>query len=153
MTTYLTNFCADFSVVIAPLHQLQLKDVDFRWDDALHGAALQRQKVMLNNAPLLSYFNVTKPILVPCNSSQYAIGAVVLQSNKPIEYASRTVTRVERDSYAQIEKELLAVVFELDGFDSYVYYRRITVETDHTPLITIAKKALATAPKRLSRYY
>ena len=57
--------------------------------------------------------------------------------------------RVARNSYAQIEKELLAVVFTLDRFDSYVNGRRITVETDHKPLITIAKKALATAPKRL----
>ena len=42
------------------------------------------------------------------------------------------MTRVEHDSYAQIENELLAVVFALDRFDSYVYGRRITVETPQT---------------------
>ena len=52
------------------------------------------------------------------------------------------MTKTERDSYAQIEKELLAIVFALDRFHTYIYGKRITVETDHKPLISIVKKAL-----------
>ena len=61
------------------------------------------------------------------------------------------MTSVERDSYAQIEQELLTVVFTLDKFDSCVFDKRIAVETDHKPFIIIVKKTLATTPKRFQR--
>jgi hypothetical protein len=60
------------------------------------------------------------------------------------------MTRTERE-YAQIEKEMLAIVFALQRFDTYVYAKDVTVETDHKPLIAIVKKSLTAAPKRLQR--
>ena len=51
--------------------------------------------------------------------------------------------------YAQIEKELLSVVFALDTFEQYAYGRRVTVESDDKPLKAIAKKSLRCASKRL----
>ena len=84
IATYLAWFFANFREITAPIRQLLLKDVDFRWNDALHGVALQKLKVLLTNALVLSYYDVTKPILVQCDSSQYAIGTVVLQGNKPM---------------------------------------------------------------------
>ena len=54
-------------------------------------------------------------------------------------------------AYAQIEKELLACCFAMERLHTYVYGRHVVVETDHKPLISIAKKALTTAPKRLQR--
>ena len=100
---------------------------------------------------MLNYYDVTKPILIQCDSSPYAVGAAILQDTKPIEYASHTMTRLESDSYAQIEKTIACSGSALERFDLYVYGRRITEETGHKPLITIAKKVLATAPKRLQR--
>ena len=60
------------------------------------------------------------------------------------------MTVTERDSYAQIE-EMLAIVFVMDRFHTYVYVRHVTTETDHKRLITIVKKSLASAPKRRQR--
>ena len=42
-------------------------------------------------------------------------------------------------------------MFRLERFDTYVYARRITVQTDHKPLLAINRKSLAAAPKRLQR--
>ena len=53
--------------------------------------------------------------------------------------------------YAQIEKELLAVVFACTKFHDYIYGKDIIVETDHQPLVTIVKKPLLSAPARLQR--
>ena len=53
--------------------------------------------------------------------------------------------------YAQIEKEMLAIILGLERFDHYAYGRPITVESDHKPLEMINKKALQAAPKRLQR--
>ena len=49
-------------------------------------------------------------------------------------------------NYAQIEKELLAVVFACERFHQYTYGRDITVQTE-----AITNKPLACAPPRLQR--
>ena len=50
-------------------------------------------------------------------------------------------------SYAQIEKELLVVVFACKRFHQYVYSKHITVESDHKPLEAIFKKPLPQVTK------
>lgn len=37
-------------------------------------------------------------------------------------------------NYAQIEKEMLAIVFAVERFEHYVYGRPVLVQTDHKPL-------------------
>ena len=51
--------------------------------------------------------------------------------------------------YAQIEKEMLAIVFSLEKFDQYTFGRHVKIQSDHKPLESILKKPLARAPKRL----
>ena len=65
-------------------------------------------------------------------------------------YASHALTPTECH-YAQIEKELLAIVFGLERFHYYTYGVPITVDSDHKPLEMIAKKSLQEAPKCLQR--
>ena len=54
-----------------------------------------------------------------------------------------------RKNYAQIEKEMLAILFGLYKFHHFTYGRNVTVVTDHKLLVSIVKKALTRAPKRL----
>ena len=63
-------------------------------------------------------------------------------------YASRALTDTEK-RYAQIEKELLAIVFAAKRFHQYVYGRPVTVQSDHKPLEVIVRKPLSKAPARL----
>ena len=66
-------------------------------------------------------------------------------------YASRTLTR-SQVNYAQIEKEMLAIVFGCTRFHDYVYgLKEVQIETDHKPLEAILKKPLHQAPVRLQR--
>ena len=46
-------------------------------------------------------------------------------------------------NWAQIEKETLAVVFDLERFDQYTYGRKVTIENDHKPLAAILKNPSA----------
>ena len=82
--------------------------------------------------------------------SQSGLGALLSQDNKPVAYASRALTDPET-RYAQIEKELLAVVFAFTRFHQYVYGKEIEVESDHKPLESITKKPLSAAPPCLQR--
>ena len=63
-------------------------------------------------------------------------------------YASRALTDTET-RYAQIEKEMLAIVYALEKFNQFTFGRHVTVYSDHKPLEAILKKPLARAPRRL----
>jgi len=71
-----------------------------------------------------------------------------MQNGHPIAYASRALTETE-SRYAQIEKEMLAIVFSVEKFNDYTFGRKTIVHTDHKPLESIVKKPLHRAPKRL----
>ena len=53
--------------------------------------------------------------------------------------------------YAQIEKEMLAIMFVVERFEQCIYGRQVKVQTDHKPLESIFKKSFISAPKRLQR--
>ena len=106
---------------------------------------------MVTCTPDLRYYNIQEEVTLQCEASQSGLGAALMQNGQPVAYASRAMTPAET-SYAQIEKELLAIVFACDRFDAYVFGRDlVNVETDHKPLEPIFTKLLAATPQRLQR--
>ncbi|CAC5408070.1 unnamed protein product [Mytilus coruscus] len=98
----------------------------------------------------LKYYDPKLQLTVQSDASQTGLGAAVMQEDRPVAYASRALTDTET-RYAQIEKELLSVIFGLEKFHSYTYGRTVNVISDHKPLESIMKKPLHAAPKRLQR--
>jgi hypothetical protein len=151
MATYLSNFCPGFSEATAALRSLTHRETEFCWRPDPHGTAFQKLKQLMTNPPVLAYFDASKPVTVQSDASRCGLGGVLLQDGHPVEFISRAMTSAE-ENYAQIEKELLAIVWSLERFDTYVYLNKsVTVETDHKPLLAINRKALGSAPKRLQR--
>ena len=89
-------------------------------------------------------------LVLQCDASEKGLGASLLQSGRPISYASRALTSTEQN-FAQIEKELLAIVFGIECFHQYTFGRKVIVDSDHKPLETIFQKPLHSAPKRLQK--
>lgn len=78
-------------------------------------------------------------------------GKALLQEERPVAYSSRVMTQTEQN-YAQIEKELLAIVYACEKFDQYIFGRsNVIVQSDHKPLETIFRKPIHSSPKRLQR--
>ena len=150
MVGYLQKFCPHLSEVATPLRQLVKKNSHFWWDNDVHGKAMEDIKRILSEPPVLRYFDPKAKIKVQCDASEFGLGACLLADEQPVQYASRALTETERN-YAQIEKEMLAIVFGLERFERYVYGRHVIVETDHKLLLPIHKKSLLSAPKRLQR--
>ena len=99
--------------------------------------------------PVLRYYNLSDEITLECDASQSGLEAALLKNGQPVAYASRALTSAET-RYAQIKKELLAIVFASERFDTYIYGRdAVRVETDHKPLEAIVRKALSAASQRL----
>ena len=108
----------------------------------------QELKNALTQQKILKYYDVAKPVTISVDSSSYGLGA--LQDDSPISYASRSLTESERN-YAQIEKELLAILFGCTKFNQYIYSKTVNVETDHRPLEFLFRKPLTAVPPRLQR--
>ena len=104
----------------------------------------------LTRDAVLQYYDDDKPMTVSVDTSSYGLGAGLMQEGQPVCYASQSLNSAERN-YAQIEKDLPAIVYEYTKFHQYVYGRKVRVETDHKPLEPLFKKPLFQAPQRLQQ--
>jgi Ni,Fe-hydrogenase III component G len=88
------------------------------------------------------------PFEIMCDASDYAVGTVLGQrkDKKPhvIYYANRTLNSAQMN-YTTTKKDLLAVVFALDKFRSYLIGTSIVVFTDHDALRYLLSKKDAKA--------
>lgn len=144
---YLAKFLPNLSQVIEPIRLLVRANVNFHWGKA-QADAFEKIKYMVTTAPVLVFYSPEKDLVIQCDASEKGIGAALLQNSQPIAYASRALSDTEK-RYAQIEKEMLAVVFSLERFHQYTFGRKITVHSDHKPLEAILKKPLSSVPRRL----
>ncbi|GFU11707.1 retrovirus-related Pol polyprotein from transposon 297 [Trichonephila clavipes] len=60
-------------------------------------------------------------------------------------------SKTNEKNYAQIEKELLAIVFSFEKYHDFVYGRKVVVQSDHKPLIAIVKKSMHKISSRMQR--
>ena len=106
--------------------------------------AFDALKLALTTTPILQPPYWTVPFELMCDASNYALGAVLAQKvgklPRVIYYASRTLDAAQAN-YTTTEKELLAIVFALDKFRSYLLGSRVVVFTDHAALKFLLKKA------------
>ncbi|CAN6687754.1 unnamed protein product [Malus baccata var. baccata] len=130
------RFIKDFSKIAQPLCRLLQKDVSFEFNEACE-KAFKHLKELLTTAPIITPPDWSIPFELMCDASDYALGAVLGQrKNKHshvIYYASRTLNDAQLN-YSTTEKELLAVVFPLDKFRSYLIGTKVIVFTDHAAL-------------------
>ena len=147
MVQYLSRFLPHLAEVCTPLRELTHKDAPWKWTKT-HEDAFITMKHLVSTSPVLAHYEPSAPLVIQTDASSHGLGAVMLQHGKPICYASRAMTPTEQ-RYAQIEKELLSIVFGLRKFDQYTYGRHVIVQNDHRPLQQIASKPLHCIPKRL----
>ena len=121
------------STLIAPLTELSTKGKrKFIWTEK-HAEAFRKIKKIVAKETLLVYPDFTKAFDVHTDSSDYQLGGVVSQGQKPIAFFSRKLNSAQRN-YTVTEKELLAIVETLKEFRYILYGHKIIVHTDHKNL-------------------
>ena len=95
---------------------------------------VEKAKSLVTAAPVLSFYDPGKELVLENDASEYGIGSALFQDGKPIAFASRTLTGAET-RYAQIKKEMLAVCYGLTKFLQYTFGHDVNIITDHKPLV------------------
>ena len=152
MVNYMGTFIPNLSHHTEPLRAMLKKDV-FHWEDQ-QTQSFQQIKTLIakaNNTPL-RYYDRNLPVTVQADASLRGLGACLIQKHKgedqPIAFASKSLMDAET-RYANIERELLAIVFACQCFSTYLLGRSFIAESNDKPLEMIAMKNLANVPPHL----
>ncbi|GJW82326.1 putative reverse transcriptase domain-containing protein [Tanacetum coccineum] len=108
--------------------KLTQKNVKFDWSEKAEDAFQ-----LLCNAPILSLPEGSENFMVYCDASRKGLGAVLMQREKVIAYASRQL-KIHEKNYTTHDLELGAVVFALKMWRHYLYGTKRVVLTDHKSL-------------------
>lgn len=150
MITYLGSFIENLSSKNKHLRDLLKNDTIWSWNREQQ-SEFDNLKKEITRAPVLTYYDTNKPLTLSVDASKFAAGAVIMHGKNPIAYVYASLTECQVN-YAQIEKELFAILFGCTRFHQYIYGRKVTVETDHKPLVPLFNKPLYSIPTRLQRF-
>nr|GFC88214.1 putative reverse transcriptase domain-containing protein [Tanacetum cinerariifolium] len=129
---YYRQFIEGFSKIARPMMKLTQKSVKFDWGEKAK-TAFQLLKQKLCSAPILALPEGSENFVVYCDASHKGLGAVLMQKEKVIAYASRQL-KVHEKNYTTHDLELGAVVFALKMWRHYLYGTKRVVFTDHKSL-------------------
>ncbi|GJZ49763.1 putative reverse transcriptase domain-containing protein [Tanacetum coccineum] len=132
LASYYRRFIKGFSKFAKPITKLTQKKVAFEWGDK-QGAAFQTLKNKLCSAPILALPQGAENFIVYCDASHKRLGAVLMQNEKVISYASRQLKMHEKN-YTTHDLELGAMVFARKIWRHYLYGTKCTVFTVHKSL-------------------
>ena len=129
----MVNFYRDVwrrrSHILSPLTGLVSKTAKFQWGKEQQ-KAFDEMKKIISQETLLNFPDFNKPFHVYTDASNYQLGAVIMQENKPIAFYSRKMNKAQRN-YTVGEQELLSIVETLKEFRNILL--RTRTYSSHRP--------------------
>ncbi|GJW20095.1 putative reverse transcriptase domain-containing protein [Tanacetum coccineum] len=126
------RFIKDFSKIAKSLTELTQKNKKYIWGENQE-SAFQLLKQKLCEAPILALPEGNDNFVVYYDASHQGLGAVLMQREKVIAYASRQL-KPNEENYTTHDLELGAVVFAFKIWRHYLCGTKCTVFTDHKSL-------------------
>src|ERR1700755_3459311 len=137
---FYAKFVPNLATLAKPLYILLGKDAQWNLTNAYQQAFLNI-KCELTSPRFLTHYRQDLPLKLVCDASPIGVVDILSHifpdgSEKPIAYASRTLSKTE-EKYSQIDKEALALIFGVRKFHMYLYGRHFTLVSDHKPLLAL----------------
>lgn len=149
------KFIRNYSEITTPITNLLKKDrKKFSWTEEAE-AALGMLKTVLVTAPVLANPNFQIPFIIETDSSDLAIGAVLVQvqegERKTIAYFSKKLSSTQR-RYSATERECLAVLLSIEHFKHFVEGSQFIVQTDAMSLTFLQTMSIESKSPRIARW-
>ncbi|UYV69808.1 K02A2.6-like [Cordylochernes scorpioides] len=146
---YLGKFIPNLAASTSNIRGILRKNVVWHWGPK-QDREFDHIKECVRNAPSLAHFDKSKMLILQCDASKDAMGAALLQEDRPLAFASASFSDSQKQ-YSQIEKELLSVYYGCKKFEYLLSGHTFVVQTDHQPLLPLVKKPLSDISPRLQR--
>ncbi|GJR27760.1 putative reverse transcriptase domain-containing protein [Tanacetum coccineum] len=125
---YYRRFIEGFSKIAKSMTKLTQKGVKFDWGEKEENA-FQLIKQKLCSAPILALPEGSEDFVVYCDASHKGLGAVLMQREKVIAYASRQL-KIHEKNYTTHDLELGSVVFAI-RYGGIILWNKLHVFTDY----------------------
>ena len=149
LVNFINRYTPKLAELCSPLRKLILKDSHYSPGDPEH-AAFDAIKAEFKKKIILPYFDRNKETILQTDVSKKGFGAVILQEEQPVYYASRALTSAEKN-YQNLEREAQAAVWGMEKFHYFLYGRKFILQTDQKPLVSIFRKHMIDISPRIYR--
>ena len=121
------------SDVLHPLTAATSKSIPkFTWTPLMDKSFNDIKRIISQNV-LLAYPDFNKPFEIYTDASDFQLGSVLIQNNRPLAFYSRKLTPTQQD-YTVGERELLCIIETLREFRDMLYGMKLNIYTDHQNL-------------------
>jgi hypothetical protein len=133
MVNYYRDMWRRRSHLLSPISVMVSEKVQFVWENEQQ-KAFDEIKAVISRETLLSFPSFTKEFHIYTDASDYQLGSVIMQNDKPLTFYSRELNSAQ-NNYSTGEQELLSIVETLKEFRDILYGHRIIVHTNHKNLL------------------
>ena len=135
LANYMGPFIPNLSTLTAPLRELLKESHQFAWSLA-HQEAYNKIKDSISSEVTLTYVDPKKEITLQVDASLIGLGAVLLQDNKPVAFASKAGSLMWKQDMQKLNENCL---LWCTGVRSFTL----------TCLATVSQSTLTTSPSRV----
>ena len=133
MVNYYRDMWQRRSHILAPLTSLSGKTSIWKWTKECD-ESFESIKRSMARETLLNFPDFKKEFHIYTDASEYQLGAVIMQDNKPLAFYSRKLNKHQR-RYTTGEQELLSIVETLKEFHNILLGQKLVVHTDHLNIL------------------
>ena len=139
---YYRQFISHFSTISSPLDEKRKTKGELKWDDQMDEAFKKLKDEIYNRIELL-HPKPNCPYILCTDASDVGLGAWIGQKVGDkihrISFASKALSKSQK-SYSATKRELLAIVWALHKFRSYLLGKKFTIYTDHRALTFLLRQ-------------
>jgi hypothetical protein len=133
MVNYYRDMWQKRSHILAPLTSLSGQTAKWKWTKEC-AEAFESIKRSIARETLLNFPDFNKEFHIYTDASDFQLGAVIMQDNKPLAFYSRKLNKHQRN-YTTGEQELLSIIETLKEFHNILLGQKLVVHTDHLNIL------------------